>query len=120
MMVRTATAPERFRDRVIKRGAQLVISPFHIHRHTRLWDNPDGFDPTRWDKGRARGPYLPFSAGPRICTGAGFAMVEGVVLIAMLIRAYRFELITGHPPPRPVAHLTLRAAEGIWLRVTQR
>ena len=120
MMVREATRPERFRDRVIKRGAQLVISPFHIHRHTRLWDNPDGFDPTRWEKGRRRGPYLPFSAGPRICTGAGFAMVEGVVLLAMLARAYRFDLIEGRAPPRPMAHLTLRAANGIWLNITQR
>jgi hypothetical protein len=47
-------------------------------------------------------------------------MVEGVVLLAMLARAYRFDLIEGRAPPRPVAHLTLRAANGIWLNLTQR
>ena len=48
MMVREASCPERFRDRDIPKGAQLVLSPWHLHRHERLWDNPDGFDPDRW------------------------------------------------------------------------
>ena len=61
---------------------------------------------------------MPFSAGPRVCTGAGFAMAEGVILLAMLVRAYRFA--PHGPPPVPVAHLTVRAADGIRLHVTDR
>ncbi len=123
MMVREASHPERFRNRAVKKGAQIVLSPWHLHRHNRMWDNPDGFDPTRWGSanGRdcARHAFIPFSAGPRVCTGAGFAMIEGVVLLAILLRAFRFSL-TDQPAPMPVAHLTVRAKDGIWLRITPR
>ena len=123
MMVREATQQERFRDRDVPRGAQLVISPWHLHRHEKLWDAPDEFDPSRWgtENGKAcqREAYIPFSAGPRVCTGAGFAMVEGVVLLSTLVRHFRFELVAGRDPV-PVAHLTVRAKDGIWLRISRR
>ncbi|WP_101068052.1 cytochrome P450 [Roseovarius salinarum] len=123
MMVREAACPERFRDRDVPKGAQIVLSPWHLHRHTRLWDNPDGFDPGRFatDNGKAclRDAYIPFSAGQRVCTGAGFAMMEGPLLLAMLVRDYRFEAVAERPA-MPVAHLTVRGREGIWLRVTPR
>ena len=123
MMVRETTRDEVFRKRDVKPGAQVVLSPWHLHRQERLWDNPDGFDPTRWatENGKqcARDAYMPFSSGPRVCTGAGFAMIEGVVLLASLLRAYRFEAIADRVP-EPVAHLTVRAKDGIWLRITPR
>ncbi len=123
MMVREATCPEQFRDRDIAKGSQMVLSPWHLHRHERLWENPDGFDPGRWvtENGKQclREAYMPFSAGPRVCTGAGFAMVEGPLLLSMLLRRFRFERIEGKVPV-PVAHLTVRAEEGIWLRVSRR
>ncbi len=123
MMVRQTTVPEDFRGRPVKPGAQVVLSPWHLHRHDRIWPNPDGFDPARWgtDQGRAcaRDAYMPFSSGPRVCTGAGFAMVEGPLLLALLLRQYRFETVTGREPI-PVAHLTVRSKDGIWLRITAR
>ena len=123
MMVRETTCPETFRDRDVPVGAQVVLSPWHLHRHERLWDNPDGFDPTRWasENGKAcvRNAYMPFSAGPRVCTGAGFAMIEGVVMLGMLMRAYRFEVVA-EKAPQPVAHLTVRAKDGMWLRFVPR
>ncbi len=48
MMVREATRPEAFRGRHVAPGAQVVLSPWHLHRHERLWDRPDEFDPDRW------------------------------------------------------------------------
>lgn len=123
MMVRETTRPERFRDRMIPTAAQMVLSPWHLHRHTRLWDNPDGFDPARWqtENGRTCGreAYIPFSAGPRVCTGAGFAMVEGVLLLALLLRDFRVTPVSNRTPI-PEAHLTVRARNGIWLRVSNR
>ncbi len=123
MMVRETAGPEIFRGRPIRPGAQIVISPWHLHRHNRLWDNPDGFDPGRWhtENGKQcmREAFIPFSAGARVCTGAGFAMVEGPLLLAMLLRAFRFEPIAGEDPV-PVAHLTVRAKDGIRLRVSRR
>ena len=123
MMVRETTCPERFRDRDLAKGSQIVISPWHLHRHERLWNNPDGFDPARWatDNGKTclREAFIPFSTGPRVCTGAGFAMVEGPLLLAMLVRAFRFETVPDQVPV-PVAYLTVRAKDGIWLKLSGR
>lgn len=123
MMVREAACPERFRDRDVPKGSQIVLSPWHQHRHERLWDNPDGFDPARFrsENGRAclRSAYMPFSAGQRVCTGAGFAMIEGPLLLAMLARRFRFEAMEDRPA-MPVAHLTVRGKDGIWLKIGRR
>ena len=123
MMVRETTCPERFRDRDLPKGAQIVLSPWHQHRHERLWDNPDAFDPDRFEtengKTCLREAYMPFSSGTRVCTGAGFAMVEGPLLLSMLLKAFRFELVNGEVPV-PVAHLTVRSKDGIRLNVTRR
>jgi cytochrome P450 len=111
------------RERKVAPGAQMVLSPWHLHRHERIWPNPDAFDPDRWQREEnracARDAYLPFSAGPRVCTGAGFAMVEGPLLLAMLVRDWRFARIEGRDPV-PVAHLTVRAKDGIWLQTLRR
>ncbi|SEQ22681.1 Cytochrome P450 [Loktanella sp. DSM 29012] len=123
MMVRQTTTPEVFRDRPVRPGSQVVLSPWHLHRQTRIWDRPDDFDPARWQtkdgKAQQRLAYMPFSAGPRVCTGAGFAMLEGVVILAQLLRAYQFELVPDRLPV-PVAHLTVRTRSGMWLRIKQR
>ena len=123
MMVREASCPEQFRKRDVPTDSQIVLSPWHLHRHTRIWNDPDGFDPARWqtDEGKtcARKAYMPFSTGPRVCPGAGFAMVEGPLILSMLVKHYRFETIEGETP-RPVAHLTVRSHNGIRLRVVRR
>ena len=123
MMVRQSTCPERFRDRDIKTGSQIVLSPWHLHRHERIWDRPDDFDPDRYatEEGKhcLREAYIPFSSGARVCTGAGFAMVEGPLLLAMLLRKFKFEPIQ-NDTPIPVAHLTVRAKNGIRLKVSKR
>ncbi len=122
-MIRSNLKPERFRNRDLRPGSQVLLSPWHLHRHERLWERPDNFDPDRWetDNGKKcmREAYIPFSAGPRVCTGSGFAMIEGPLLLAMMIRAFRFELVAGREPV-PVAHLTLRAKDGINLQLTPR
>jgi len=123
MMVREAGCPERFRDRAVPKGAQVVISPWHLHRQERLWENPDGFDPSRWqtENGQtcARHAFIPFSAGPRVCPGAGFAMIEGPLLLSRILRDFR---VVADPArvPRPAAHLTVRSQNGIWLRLERR
>ena len=123
MMVRENAVPEDLRGRKVAPGAQIVLSPWHLHRHERIWERPDEFDPSRWqteeNRACARDAYMPFSAGPRVCTGAGFAMVEGTLLLALLARAFRFECVAGRDAV-PVAHLTVRAQDGIWLRISRR
>lgn len=121
MMVRESACPEQMRERDIRKGSQLVISPWHLHRHERLWDNPDGFDPTRWqtENGKAcqREAFIPFSAGARVCPGAGFAMIEGPLILSRILRDYH---VAAGPVPVPVAHLTVRAKNGIRLTLTRR
>ncbi len=123
MMVRETTRSERFRDRDLPKGAQVVISPWHLHRHERIWDRPDTFDPDRYGtaagKTCLRDAYLPFSAGARVCPGAGFAMIEGPLLLALLVRAFEF-LPADATPPVPIAHLTVRSGGGIWLMPRKR
>ena len=123
MMVRETTCPETFRDRAVPKGAQVVISPWHLHRHERLWERPDEFDPARFatPNGKAclRNAYIPFSTGRRVCPGAAFAMAEGPLMLAMIARAFRIAPVAGRAA-MPVAHLTVRGKDGIWLAFTPR
>ena len=122
MTVRECRQAEVLRGRHAPKGAQLVLSPWHLHRHQRLWHDPDNFDPGRWEteNGRTcqREAFIPFSAGPRACPGAGFAMIEGPLILAALTRAYR--LAPGQERPIPVMRLTLRGKNGIHLRLRKR
>lgn len=123
MMVRETTCPEHFRDRDVRKGSQIVLSPWHLHRHTRLWERPDEFDPARWatENGKTcqREAFIPFSVGKRVCIGAGFAMIEGPLLLSRLIADFRFEPVQGKTP-EPAAHLTVRSRNGIHLTVSRR
>ncbi len=138
MLVRENRKAAIFRGRKVPPGSQIVISPWHMHRHERLWRDPHAFDPARWLNGHDRrageegqdGPpgaqscprdaFIPFSAGPRVCPGAGFAMIEGALALALLLRDQAVRPAAGHEPPIPRAHLTVRSAGGIWLEVSTR
>ncbi|MEM6941877.1 MAG: cytochrome P450 [Pseudomonadota bacterium] len=123
MMVREAKQAVRFRNRLVPRGAQIVISLWHLHRHQRLWHNPDAFDPDRWRSDAAqpcpKEAFLPFSSGERVCPGAGFAMIEGPLLLSRILRDFRVSCDPGRRPV-PVAHLTVRSKSGIWLKLAPR
>lgn len=123
MMVREAACPAEFRGRPVPKGAQAVVSPWYLGRHQDMWRDADAFCPERWStpegKAAARQAFLPFSIGPRVCPGAGFAMIEGPLLLAMLARAYRFSVLETRLP-EPVALLTVRSRTGIWLKITPR
>jgi cytochrome P450 len=103
--------------------AWVGIPIFALHRNALLWNNPHAFDPERFApeqaNGRSRYAHLPFGAGPRVCIGANFAMIEAVVILATLVRAFRFQPVPGHKP-RPVARLTLRPAGGMPLLMRAR
>lgn len=117
MMVREAKRGQTFRNRQVPQGAQIVISPWHLGRHEDAWEDADAFKPERWEAKPAREAYLPFSAGPRVCPGAAFAMAEGAVLLAAFMARFHFEVAE---TPVPVAHLTTRAKDGIALNVSAR
>lgn len=117
---RQAACPTTLRDKAVPAGAAVVISPWLIHRHRKLWQAPDEFNPDRFGTEATRASlkqaYLPFGLGPRICIGAGFAMQEATLILAALLRHFRFQLVPGREP-QPVGRLTIRSENGIWLRV---
>jgi cytochrome P450 len=122
-MSRDATEPTTMRDKEIKPGEMIFLSPWLIQRHVTLWDRPDVFDPDRFSdpasKESQRSAHFPFSAGPHVCLGASFAMQEGILILACLARHFRFEALPNHTP-RPLARLTLRSENGVRLRVLRR
>ena len=94
-IVRVAIGPDRAGDLEIPRRAVIMITPWVLHRHRRLWRDPDAFDPSRFLPDAPPPPrlaYLPFGAGPRICIGAQFAMAEATLVLAALVQSFRIAL----------------------------
>jgi cytochrome P450 len=107
-------------------GTDMIISPYLIHRNPRLWENPEGFDPERFmpggeatQPGRPRLAFMPFGGGRRICVGQGFALLEGVLLAAMIAQRVRFDLVPGTQVRNDVA-ITLRPRDGMPMTVHRR
>lgn len=101
-------------------GADVFVSPWVTHRHPRVWEQPQRFDPDRFtpeqEKHRHRYAYLPFGGGPRACIGQYFSMLEATLATASIARA--FDL---HAPPGPVpltTGITLRPAGYVPLTLT--
>ena len=109
--------------RKVKRGTMLMVAPWTIHRHQKLWKDPEIFDPDRFSPEREReitpGSFLPFGVGPRVCVGAAFATLEAALIIARLTRRYDFTALDADKV-RPVARLTTRPRHEIMVRVTPR
>ncbi len=107
----------------IPRRSILFISITALHRDARYWERPHEFYPEHFDpeteKERPRMAYLPFGAGPRMCIGNHFALMEMQLLLAMLVRHFDFELDASHPvEPEPL--ITLKPKYGIRMLVPSR
>lgn len=100
----------------VKKGTFIFVPIYALHRHRRLWRDPDVFDPDRWNPQesaeRHRFAYLPFGGGPRVCIGQAFAMVEAVAILATLVRGARLEHDPGHRI-RPVMRVSMRPQGGM-------
>jgi cytochrome P450 len=115
--------PEQWRDLTIPKKAAVLVMPWTIHRHRKLWDRPDAFMPSRFhpeSRDRIdRYQYLPFGAGPRVCIGASFAMQEAIIALAVLLSKFRFNT-TPETKPWPVQKLTTQPQGGLPMRVERR
>lgn len=120
---REAIETDVLAGRRIRAGTVVTVSPFLLHRHRTLWRDPDLFDPSRFMGAERetidRFAYIPFGAGPRVCIGQGFAMSEGVIALAHLIKAFRFDLAEGHKV-EPLQRITLRPRNGMRMVMTER
>jgi len=108
---REAVAADEVSGHPIAAGSTIYIVPWLVHRHRRLWDQPDRFDPERFTPERTaerpRFAYIPFGAGPRICIGAAFAITEAILILASIAQRYRLRLKPGHVV-EPRGLITLR------------
>ena len=100
----------------IPKGAIVLIVPWVLHRHQKLWKNPGRFDPERFSPeqsaGRSRFSFLPFGGGRRICIGAAFATAEATILLASLAQHFRLRLASDQVV-EPQGLITLRARFGM-------
>ncbi|HEV2300636.1 MAG TPA: cytochrome P450 [Stellaceae bacterium] len=109
-IARQARAPDRAGGIAIPAHAVILIAPWVLHRHRRLWHEPERFDPARFLPTAPRPDrfrYLPFGVGPRTCIGAQFALVEASLVLARLVQAFAIERI-GEERVRPVGVVTTR------------
>jgi cytochrome P450 len=123
LMSRQAVGPDRLGEVEVFPRTRVIIAPWVLHRHRKLWPQPEMFMPERFaPESRAKIPrfaYLPFGAGPRICVGAGFAMQEALLALGMIARRFRLTLIEG-AQVMPFARMTLRPANGLPMRIEER
>lgn len=105
----------------VPRASVAATSFYALHRNPRVWDDPDGFDPGRFDAERAkdRDPYayLPFGGGPRSCIGNHFALLEATLALAVLLQGWRFTAETEEVPL--TLGITLRPATPVLTQVTK-
>jgi cytochrome P450 len=117
---RVAMQDDELAGEPIRRGTMVVVSSYVLHRHRLLWNAPDAFDPTRF-MGAARSridrfAYLPFGIGPRTCIGSSFALQEAVLVLAAIVRHFRFGVVPGHRV-RPTLRVTLCPAGGMPMNI---
>jgi unspecific monooxygenase len=121
-VVRVAVADDSVGELKIPAGSLVMISPWVLHHHTKLWSAPEAFDPSRFlaDKPLAhRFAYLPFGAGPRVCVGAQFALAEAALVLAKMVR--RFEIsLAGDEPVLPITVITTQPDHPALFRLRRR
>jgi len=110
MLGRRALEPVEIAGRGFPAQTQFFISPFAIHRRADLYPDPERFDPDRFtpeaEAARPRTAYLPFGAGPRVCIGNHFALMEGPLVMATLARRLTLEIDADREvAPAPFASL---------------
>jgi len=123
LLGRQAVHEEKIRNRAIPVGSLLIVIPWLLHRHRRLWQQPDHFVPERFlpenAAARERYSYIPFSLGPRVCAGQAFGLTEAILCLATLAQRARLRLAPG-AVVEPVCRLTLRPGDALPMLVEPR
>lgn len=122
VIVRQSKGPDELSGMKIPAGAVIMIAPWVVHRHRKLWDDPNAFDPRRFlstTRPPDRFAYLPFGAGPRVCIGAPLAMAEAIIVTAVLISRFHVQL-ADDLPVLPMAVVTTQPDRHLAFRLTRR
>jgi cytochrome P450 len=117
IITREALADDVLAGCRVRKGSNVLIAPWVVHRHRKLWENPGRFDPERFRPECFA--YLPFGGGRRICIGAAFATAEATLLLATIAQCFKMRLAAGHRV-EPQGLITLRARHGMKMVLTPR
>jgi cytochrome P450 len=122
LIARSAAAADTIAGLPVKKHDLILISPWLLHRHEKLWNEPNAFVPSRFMPGAPvpdRYAYLPFGVGARVCIGAHFALVEATLALAKIIAAFRVELLDKEPVI-PVGVVTTQPDRSPMFRIARR
>jgi cytochrome P450 len=123
LLSREALHDEDFRGKLIRKGSLIIVCPWLLHRHRKLWHKPDHFIPERFlpggERPESKFAYIPFSIGPRICAGMAFGLTEAILCIATLAQAFKLRLSPGHRVDL-ACRLTLRPGDRLPMQIVPR
>ena len=121
LIARAAAGPDTIADMPVKKNDVVLIAPWLLHRHEKLWRDPNAFIPSRFMTGTPpdRFAYLPFGVGARVCIGAHFALVEATLALAKMIGAFRVDLVD-REPVMPVGVVTTQPDRSPMFAITPR
>jgi len=121
LIARAAAGPDTIAGHAVKKRDVVLVAPWLLHRHEKLWREPNAFIPQRFMTGTPpdRFAYLPFGVGARVCIGAHFALVEAVLALAKLIGSFRVSLVD-KAPVMPVGVVTTQPDRSPLFSITSR
>ena len=122
LIARAAAGPDTIAGMPVKKNDVVLIAPWLLHRHEKLWRDPNAFIPSRFmppSPPPDRFAYLPFGVGARVCIGAHFALVEATLALAKIVGAFRVELLDKEPV-MPIGVVTTQPDRSPMFRITRR
>ncbi|MFN7090299.1 MAG: cytochrome P450 [Allorhizobium sp.] len=123
IITRTALKDFRLGAFLIPAGTVLLVPIYAVHRHALIWRDAELFDPDRFapeaTKERHRFAYMPFGAGSRVCIGSGFALMEAVAILAVILQKVSLTSVAAKPPA-PLMKVTLRPRTNLAMKVRRR
>lgn len=123
IITRTALQDFQLGEYRIPAGTVLIVPIYAVHRHASLWSDPEVFDPDRFTpeavKARHRHAYMPFGAGPRVCIGNAFAVMEAVVILTVMLQKVRLSALQP-TAPTPIMKVTLRPNQPLNMKLAPR
>jgi cytochrome P450 len=122
LVARAALGPDTIAGQPIAKHDVILIAPWLLHRHEKLWENPNAFIPQRFLPAAPpvdRFAYLPFGVGPRVCIGAQFALTEATLALAKIVANFSVELVSKRPV-MPLGVVTTQPDYSPEFRITRR
>src|SRR5258708_20170244 len=100
MLVRTVKEDWVYKDYFVAKGTWVLVSPTVAHLMPEVFENPEQFDPGRYEEGREEDKrdfgYIPFGGGRHKCLGNAFAILQIKAMLAIFPPRYNFALVSSN------------------------